>query len=119
MVAISLSGSGEGLGRAIARGYSTGNPLLFGSGLDSRLVHPLRMRYAAAPQVRDSSAARTIHGPDATAGAGFIHSRSFDQRLRPDAALTAIAIALRWPTRTTRRLPRVTPVYSRLRRSMT
>ena len=25
MVAISLSGSGEGLGRAIARGYSTGN----------------------------------------------------------------------------------------------
>ena len=27
MVAISLSGSGEGLGRAIARGYSTGNDL--------------------------------------------------------------------------------------------
>ena len=27
MVAISLSGSGEGLGRAIARGYSTGNDM--------------------------------------------------------------------------------------------
>ena len=27
MVEISLSGSGEGLGRAIARGYSTGNDI--------------------------------------------------------------------------------------------
>ena len=38
------------------------------------------------------------------------HSCSFDQRLRPDTALTAMARARRCPTRTTRRRPRVTPV---------
>jgi hypothetical protein len=38
------------------------------------------------------------------------HSSSFDQRRRPETFRTAIAIALFWPTRTTRRLPRVTPV---------
>ena len=69
------------------------------------------------PEVRGATpAAGCRQGP---ACSGCIHSRSFDQRLRPDTALTAMAIALRWPTRTTRRLPRVTPVYSRLRRSMT
>ena len=41
---------------------------------------------------------------------GCIHSLSLDHLRRPEAALTAMAIALRWPTRTTRRLPRVTPV---------
>ena len=35
---------------------------------------------------------------------------NFDQRLRVRAPLTAIASALRCPTSTTRRLPRVTPV---------
>jgi len=38
------------------------------------------------------------------------HSPSFDQRLRVRAPLTAIARALRCPRRTTKRLPRVTPV---------
>jgi hypothetical protein len=38
------------------------------------------------------------------------HSCNFDQRCRVRAPLTAIASAWRWPTSTTRRLPRVTPV---------
>ena len=38
------------------------------------------------------------------------HSSSFDQRRRPDTLRTAMATAFFWPTRTTRRLPRVTPV---------
>ena len=38
------------------------------------------------------------------------HSRSFDQRRRAPWFLTAMASALRWPTSTTSRLPRVTPV---------
>ncbi len=38
------------------------------------------------------------------------HSRSLDQRRRLLPFLTAIASALRWPTSTTSRLPRVTPV---------
>jgi hypothetical protein len=37
-------------------------------------------------------------------------SSSFDQRRRPDRLRTAIAMAFFWPTRTTSRLPRVTPV---------
>ena len=61
----------------------------------SKLVHRLRMLSAAASKDRDSPAARIAHGLDATAVAVRIHSRSFDHRLRPDAALTAIAIALR------------------------
>ena len=38
------------------------------------------------------------------------HSSSFDHRRRPDTLRTAMATAFFWPTRTTRRLPRVTPV---------
>ena len=38
------------------------------------------------------------------------HSSSFDQRRRPDALRTAMATAFFWPTSTTSRLPRVTPV---------
>ena len=38
------------------------------------------------------------------------HSSSFDQRRRPDTLRTAMATAFFWPTNTTRRLPRVTPV---------
>ena len=83
-----------------------------------RLVNSSRTRFMSLPpglpasieepEVRGAApAARSRQGP---ACSGFIHSRSFDQRLRPDPALTAMATALRWPTRTTRRLPRVTPV---------
>jgi hypothetical protein len=39
-----------------------------------------------------------------------IHSFSFDHRRRPETFLTAMATAFFWPTRTTRRFPRVTPV---------
>ena len=46
------------------------------------------------------------------------HSFSFDHRRRPEMLRTAIATAFFWPTSTTSRLPRVTPVYSRLRCSM-
>src|SRR5262249_441941 len=38
------------------------------------------------------------------------HPPSFDQRRRPDALRTAMAIAFFCPTSTTNRLPRVTPV---------
>ena len=38
------------------------------------------------------------------------HSFSFDHRCRPDTFRTAIATAFFWPTSTTRRFPRVTPV---------
>ena len=38
------------------------------------------------------------------------HSFSFDHRRRPETLRTAMATAFFWPTRTTRRLPRVTPV---------
>ena len=41
---------------------------------------------------------------------GRSHSSSFDQRRRPDTLWTAIATAFFWPTSTTSRLPRVTPV---------
>jgi hypothetical protein len=41
---------------------------------------------------------------------GLSHSRSFDQRRRPETFLTAIAMAFFWPSRITSRLPRVTPV---------
>jgi hypothetical protein len=46
------------------------------------------------------------------------HSLSFDHRRRPKTLRTAIAMALRWPTSTTSRLPRVTPVYRRFRCSI-
>jgi transposase len=42
--------------------------------------------------------------------AGFSHSRSSDQRRRPETFLTAIATAFFCPSRMTSRLPRVTPV---------
>jgi len=38
------------------------------------------------------------------------HSLSFDQRRRPETLRTAMATAFFWPTSTTRRFPRVTPV---------
>jgi hypothetical protein len=37
------------------------------------------------------------------------HSFSFDHRRRPETLRTAMATAFFWPTRTTRRFPRVTP----------
>ena len=45
------------------------------------------------PKVLDAAPAALSR--QAPAGCRCIHSRSFDQRVRPDAALTAIAIALR------------------------
>ncbi len=41
---------------------------------------------------------------------GRSHSCSFDQRRRPETLRTAMAMAFFCPTRTTSRLPRVTPV---------
>ena len=38
------------------------------------------------------------------------HSFNFDHRLRPETLRTAMATAFFWPTSTTSRLPRVTPV---------
>jgi hypothetical protein len=43
-------------------------------------------------------------------GPGRSHSCSFDQRRRPETFRTAMATAFFCPTRTTSRLPRVTPV---------
>lgn len=52
-----------------------------------------------SPLTRESAGAETDN-----------HSRNFDQRSRPAALRTAIAIALRLPTSTTKRFPRVMPV---------
>src|SRR5271166_2472640 len=49
-------------------------------------------------------------GPGVTIDAAQSHSFNFDHRRRPDTLCTAMAIAFRWPTSTTSRLPRVTPV---------
>jgi hypothetical protein len=76
------------------------------------------MKYGAAYRVL-SSGLRAPHGrasfphvvvrsPRTVADCG--HSRSFDQRRRPETLRTAMATAFFWPTRTTSRLPRVTPV---------
>jgi hypothetical protein len=46
------------------------------------------------------------------------HSCNFDQRRRPETLRTAMATAFLCPTKTTSRLPRVTPVYSKLRCNM-
>lgn len=53
-----------------------------------------------------SSYKGSLSGSDVTAS----HSRSFDQRCRPAVLRTAIATALRLPTTTTSRLPRVIPM---------
>jgi hypothetical protein len=45
-------------------------------------------------------------------------SLSFDHRRRPETLRTAMATAFFCPTKTTSRLPRVTPVYSKLRCNM-
>ena len=42
MVAISLSGSGEGLGRAIARGYSTGKDAIDTAKVEATTVIPAK-----------------------------------------------------------------------------
>jgi hypothetical protein len=42
------------------------------------------------------------------------HSVSFDQRRRPETLRTAMAMAFFCPTRTTSRLPRVTPVVEQI-----
>ena len=54
MVAISLSGSGEGLGRAIARGYSTGN-----DGIDPGVVIPAEAGIHAAVTKDERAGAAT------------------------------------------------------------
>src|ERR1700680_4768201 len=43
-------------------------------------------------------------------GVAASHSFSFDHRRRPETLRTAIATAFFWPTSTTSRFPRVTPV---------
>ena len=69
----------------------------------------------AAARLRRQAIAIALHlAAEARAGArdapSRTHSSSFDQRRRPDTLRTAIAMAFFWPTRTTSRLPRVTPV---------
>ena len=46
----------------------------------------------------------------ATGCPGRSHSASFDHRRRPEMLRTAMAMAFFWPTSTTSRFPRVTPV---------
>jgi hypothetical protein len=76
------------------------------------------MKYGAAYGVLSSG----LHAPHGRASVPHVvlrslpavadcsHSRSFDQRRRPETLRTAMATAFFWPTRTTSRLPRVTPV---------
>jgi hypothetical protein len=58
---------------------------------------------------RQSAANRVVTNVQRAPAPAESHSPSFDQRRRLDALRTAIATAF-WPTRTTRRLPRVAPV---------
>ena len=53
---------------------------------------------------------RFVPQRELAAGWGRSHSPSFDQRRRPETLRTAMATAFFWPTSTTSRLPRVTPV---------
>src|SRR6266516_8095448 len=70
-----------------------------------RLGHGLTTR-----DNRAGSAHLTERNSVLTAAAGCSHSRSFDQRRRPETLRTAMAMAFFCPTNTTSRLPRVTPV---------
>ena len=59
---------------------------------------------------RSGSRASPVRSFSGSPAGPLNHSSSFDQRRRPEAFRTAIATAFFWPTSTTSRLPRVTPV---------
>ena len=92
-------------GRVVAVGHRCRSPLLAdGAGL--------RWLQGGTEQVGLADHLRTACHPGTCIRTGLptSDSRSLDQRLRPLAFLTAMASALRCPTSTTSRLPRVTPV---------
>ena len=62
------------------------------------------------PWPEDRASLRRFRVPDRSSALRPSHSSSFDQRRRPEALRTAMATAFFWPTSTTSRLPRVTPV---------
>jgi len=77
------------------------NQQLYGLDLDDDAL--------ALPVAFYPSAAGPVEGRELTEDAAS-HSLSFDQRRRPETFFTVMATAFFCPTRTTSRLPRVTPV---------
>jgi hypothetical protein len=69
-------------------------------------VAPRTVRTVISPLDRIAS----LMAEKAGSGGCSSHSFSFDHRRRPETFFTAMATAFFWPTRTTKRLPRVTPV---------
>ena len=65
---------------------------------------------SGSPSQSGHSGGGWCHKLTAPAGNAASHSRSFDQRFRPETLRTAIATAFLLPTSTTSRLPRVMPV---------
>ena len=94
-------GSIERILRLRSQGHATGRSVTSShvNGTDA-----IGRKSAATP----AQSAMPIEGE--SDGAGRSHSCSFDQRRRPETLCTAMAMAFFCPTRTTSRLPRVTPV---------
>jgi hypothetical protein len=62
------------------------------------------------PNVMRFALGRRLFHPSASAGFRASHSANLDHRRRPEALRTAMATAFFCPTKTTSRLPLVTPV---------
>jgi hypothetical protein len=93
---------------------NNGRPLAAEPGQDGVNVSAYQLA-AAHPTASKASLSTALQSTfdelnDREGGPSRSHSSSFDHRLRPDTLRTAIAMAFFWPTRTTSRLPRVTPV---------
>ena len=87
------------------------------AGAGHRTDHSCRLRYTggrlrgiAVNRLPEAAVGRSLGRLEFQLAVKANHSRSFDHRRRPDTLRTAIATALRVPTSTTSRLPRVMPV---------
>jgi hypothetical protein len=99
-----------------------------GISMNAEMAHQLERAYDRERTFREvlttvlggprTEAIRRLQSTSAPLPQHISHSRSFDHRRRTRLPLTAIASALRCPTSTTKRFPRVTPVYTRFRCSI-
>ena len=91
-----------------------------GISMNAEMAHQLERAYDRERTFREvlttvlggprTEAIRRLQSTSAPLPQHISHSRSFDHRRLVCAPFTAIASAFRCPTRTTKRLPRVTPV---------
>jgi hypothetical protein len=105
--------------------------IALGGGITLRVMKPDRRSHSAGGRTAEDSRARTPLSPQLSClhallpltslqnpvmpicratGCPGSHSASFDHRRRPEMLRTAMAMAFFWPTSTTSRFPRVTPV---------